>query len=582
MTTLNYRAGSGVRVDLEKLIASRMLIQANSGGGKSRAIRQLLEETHGKVQHLVIDPEGEFATLREKFDYVLAAKTGGDVIASPKLARMLCRKLVELGASAVLDLYDLPIGDRREFVKLFLAELMSLPRSLWRPIIVVIDEAHAFAPERGSGESQSTDAVINLCSQGRKRGFCPILATQRISKLHKDAAAELLNKLVGRTHLDVDVKRAADELGFNKEQGQQLKRLEPGQFFVYGPACPGDVTLVRTGNVITSHPEAGRVGAAAPPAPAKVKAMLSQLGDLPKEAEEEARTLADQQRVIRDLQIQIRKLERDGKTVEKTVTVVDQAAVDRAVAAAVKPYQNGLVTIKNNLFRAAQAMEAGHAAADQHIDQLLKIEPKNALPARTQRVASTAEVPRATERQSMAPRVKSGETRSDSRANSNGDLSGPEQRIVDAIAWQESIGIDEPSQVAVAFLANYTYGAGSFNNARGSLRQKGYVEYLAGDRIRLTDEGREHANAPATAPTNAELHARVLSVIGGPEQRLLRPLLDAWPESISNEDLARAANYAPGAGSYNNPRGRLRTLGLVEYVNGGVRAADLLFPEDRR
>jgi DNA helicase HerA-like ATPase len=78
--------------------------------------------------------------------------------------------------------------------------------------------------------------VITLCTQGRKRGYCAVLATQRLSKLHKDAAAELLNKLIGRTGLDVDVKRAGDELGFDKEQRQTLKTLAPGTFYAYGPA----------------------------------------------------------------------------------------------------------------------------------------------------------------------------------------------------------------------------------------------------------------------------------------------------------------------------------------------------------
>lgn len=41
MTTpvLSYKpTGSGVHVDLARLVASRMLVQSNSGGGKSRAI----------------------------------------------------------------------------------------------------------------------------------------------------------------------------------------------------------------------------------------------------------------------------------------------------------------------------------------------------------------------------------------------------------------------------------------------------------------------------------------------------------------------------------------------------------------
>ncbi|HET6372680.1 MAG TPA: hypothetical protein VFG76_05200, partial [Candidatus Polarisedimenticolia bacterium] len=46
------------------------------GGGKSWCLRRILEQTHGAIQHLVIDPEGEFASLRERFDYVHAAKHG--------------------------------------------------------------------------------------------------------------------------------------------------------------------------------------------------------------------------------------------------------------------------------------------------------------------------------------------------------------------------------------------------------------------------------------------------------------------------------------------------------------------------
>jgi DNA helicase HerA-like ATPase len=69
---------------------------------------------------------------------------------------------------------------------------------------VILDEAHIYCPERGSGDSESTEAVISLMSQGRKRGYAGIIATQRLSKLHKDAAAEANNVIIGRTWLDAD------------------------------------------------------------------------------------------------------------------------------------------------------------------------------------------------------------------------------------------------------------------------------------------------------------------------------------------------------------------------------------------
>jgi len=108
---------------------------------------------------------------------------------------------------------------------------------------------------------------------------------------------------------------------------------------------------------------------------------------------------------------------------------------------------------------------------------------------------------------------------------------------------------------------------------------KGLVDYLPGGLIRLTDAGAAVANAPEAPGTNEELHERVLDRLPGPEVRLLRPLLAAWPEPLSNDALARAASYAPGAGAFNNPKGRLRSLGLIEYPSAGhARARDLLFP----
>jgi len=207
-SALNGPRVRDIYLDVDRLIESRMLIQANSGGGKSYKIRRLLEQTHGLVQHVVLDVEGEFHTLRQKFDYVLAAKTGGDTGVDVKSAALLARRLLELGVSAVIDLYELKHHERVRFVRLFLEAMVDAPRSLWHPCLVVLDEAHQFIPQKG--EAESAGAVIDLMTRGRKRGFCGILATQRISKLHKDAAAEANVKLIGRASLDIDMQRAAD------------------------------------------------------------------------------------------------------------------------------------------------------------------------------------------------------------------------------------------------------------------------------------------------------------------------------------------------------------------------------------
>ena len=58
--------GDPVTIDLEELLATRLLVQGNSGSGKSHLLRRLLERSASEVQQIVIDPEGDFVTLSER------------------------------------------------------------------------------------------------------------------------------------------------------------------------------------------------------------------------------------------------------------------------------------------------------------------------------------------------------------------------------------------------------------------------------------------------------------------------------------------------------------------------------------
>lgn len=551
------RLSRDITIDVPRLIETRLLIQAQSGAGKSWALRRILEQTAPHVQQLVLDPEGEFATLREKFDYVIAAPRDADAVAHPRTASLLARRLLEHGASAILDIYDLPARDRHLFVQQFLGALLNAPRKLWHPCIVVVDEAHIFCAEKSQAES--TAAVIDLATRGRKRGLCALLATQRLSKLHKDAAAECLNKMIGRTGLDVDVARAKDELGItNKQEAmRQLRGLGPGEFFVFGPALCTGVERTKVGPVQTTHPKVGQRLLKAPPAPSsKLRKLLGELADLPKEAEEEARTVAELRQEITQLRRRTTQAEKQapaGGVPEAEVQKRIRKAVAEARAQSTPgprstDAEKALTSIVQTAQRALAKLEAVPKTASSYSDSIPGRAPMR-------------------ERSSTTVEPAEG-------------LTGPQQRIVDAIAWLESIGVDEPEHPAVAFMANYSYNSGGYNNARGRLNQQGLIQYTGDGRVRLTDAGRAVANFPAQPATNAELHERVLAKLPGPCRRLLQQLLAAYPLPMTNEQLATAAGYAINSGGYNNARGRLRSLGLVDYPEPGhVVARALLFPE---
>lgn len=290
-----------------------MLLQAGSGGGKSWAIRRILEQSFTSIPHIILDTEGEFSSLREKYDYILIGK-GLDITADPKTAAMLALRLWQERVSAIIDLYELSPWDRQAFVQHFVDAMVNAPKNIWKPVLLVIDEAHEYAPE--SDKSASGRALHLLASKGRKRQIGALFATQRISSLSKNIVASCKNKLIGYASETNDVKRAAFELGFTPAEARGLRDLDPGEFYVFGPALTKEVTKIRIGPVQTSHEQSsgGGIGRVAP-ASAKVKKALAKLADLPQEAAEEARTTKELKEALVVSQRRIRELEKAPKTV---------------------------------------------------------------------------------------------------------------------------------------------------------------------------------------------------------------------------------------------------------------------------
>ena len=54
------RTGEPGLIDLAELLATRLLVQGNSGSGKSHLLRRLLEQSAPLVQQAIIDTEGDF------------------------------------------------------------------------------------------------------------------------------------------------------------------------------------------------------------------------------------------------------------------------------------------------------------------------------------------------------------------------------------------------------------------------------------------------------------------------------------------------------------------------------------------
>ena len=245
-------SGSPVTIDLEELLATRLLVQGNSGSGKSHLLRRLLEKSAGEVQQIVIDPEGDFVTLAERYGHLAIEAADHD---EKEIARAAAR-IREHRASVVLSLEGLEAEGQMRCAAAFLSALFEAPRDHWYPALVVVDEAQLFAPAGGGEVAEevrraSLSAMTNLMCRGRKRGLAGIIATQRLAKLAKNVAAEASNFLMGRTFLDIDMARAADLLGMERRQAEAIRDLPRGTFLALGPAVSRRPVSVAIGEVET-------------------------------------------------------------------------------------------------------------------------------------------------------------------------------------------------------------------------------------------------------------------------------------------------------------------------------------------
>ncbi len=592
--TIGTAHGKNVGFDIAELLVTRLLVQANSGGGKSFLLRRILEQAFGKVQAIVIDPAGEFATLREKFGYVLVGEHG-ETPADIRSAALVAEKLLELRASAVCDLYSLKPGDRHRWVQKFLTAVMNAPKRLWHPVLFIVDEAHKFMPEKGEGESEAKEMMLSLASDGRKYGFCAIFATQRLAKLDKSGASELTNVLVGPTFMDIDLERAHKALGIvnadKREFNEQMRTMAPGHFWALGRAISKKRLLVKIGTIQTTHPTAGsgKYSAEPPPAPEKVRLLLPKLADLPKEAEDKARTEAEYKREIRELQTKLKASERaqaiavpaavppktdpqQAKTIRELRTLLGDtmkilakvnligfeganvntdeitaallkasAEVQRIAKQKLEGRQQEFDRLKAEVGRLLKRAES--QLSEEHIKIDVEVSKNEPVTVRT--------VP------APAPRVIN------EPANVDG-VTRAQMRILAAAAEFHAVGIADVSKKWLAARSGASHKSSSYGNNLGALRSRGLLDYRNGQ-VYLMPAGMELAGPRKQVLTQEEMAASCKQLLTPAQQSIFDALYRTYPNGISRDELAEAAGASPTSSSYGNNLGAMRSAGMIDY-----------------
>lgn len=638
MIAIGLAAGEVVYLNLRLFLRTRMLVTANAGGGKSYFLRLLAELLFPHVQVIIIDPEGEYFTLREKFGYALISHMpGSDSQPHILSAALLAHRLLEHKISAVCDISELKAPVRHTWIRLFLESLMEAPRHLRRRVVIIVDEAHLYCPEKGFGESEASSAMLDIATRGRKRGYTAVFASQRHAKVAKSATAELLNRMVGPTFEGADIERAFADLSIPKDEkhafAEQVKLLDEGNFNCIGRAISKKRILFKVNKVKTTHPDPDDLDKAhvmePPPAPQQVRALLAKLADLPQQAEQKAKTEAELKKEIaalkqradvaeRSLAIEKKRLAPPAprplpaakplpapKPLIETKIEVEQVDVPVVTEKVMKRLEAMLKRGEKLVERVSQFGKPIDDAAKElraSIGQVLSVDSAAIFEFKSRKLmerqgravrpmppappvhkpvpAKAVAVPKPQKPSKPEP-VREAAPAAGGGSGEEQVLTGRQKEILKSLVQFEALGITEVPRTWLTGWMGIKV-TGTFMNNLGGLRTMGYVDYIGAEKAKITDSGRMVAPTSDEEITTEGLLKHCKDAVNGRQQEMLDYLHQRPGQWVSREELAEAYNLKV-TGTFMNNLGGLHNAGMVDYgerkteEEGKVKIADWLF-----
>jgi len=273
-------------LDSQELITGRTLLCSISRYGKTWTARRIVEQVFGKTGLILVDVEGEYSTLRDKFPFLII---GRDVPLVPESAEFLADQILEHDLSAIIDGSDpqLDVAAFQEFLARFIDRFIAVETRARKPYLWILEEADELAPETGIARSICLGQVRKLVKKGGKRGLGTMVLTQRPAFVSKFVISQCPNKIIGRTEWPDDLAvlrkfgRIPEKLSDPESKDPYaLKSLDRGEFYVTGDFAERS-EIVKVGPVQTQH--LGATPLVVPPAPKELKDVLAQLSErLPK------------------------------------------------------------------------------------------------------------------------------------------------------------------------------------------------------------------------------------------------------------------------------------------------------------
>lgn len=574
------------------------------GSGKTCFGRVAAEEAHKARQRFcAIDLKGDWYGLKSsadgKRDGIPVVVFGGDHEDLPLedgAGAFVGETVAGLRQSCILDFENFSKGKRTRFLADFFEALYRRNRE---PLLLLLDEAQAYAPQKpGPEEARTLGAVQDIVKLGRKHGIGPVLFTQRGAGLNKEVS-ELCDVMVAfRTPGVIDQERVYGWLDHN---------LPDVRAFI----IPTNTSLagLPTGSAIfaSSHPDLKLSGvhavrrpetfdSSATPKVGQRRREPKKLADADVEAIRAKMGEAIERRKANDpklLQARIAELEKQAKarvdpkglyaqieTLQaklaeklKRAEAIKVPVVDKEVVSGLKTALSGVRAVRGVVAEVAQSITTGCnrlAAIAENLEEISKIASRiqvKAFPIHGN-IRESARLPREPLPEATAlpkPTKRATPTRDEPAPGRSESFSPGQKAVMIAVAQHGSC--ERPQ------LRTLTgYKRSTVNRIIGELLQLEYVQ-RNGSKIGPTESGKNALGEDwEPLPEGADLLAHWLKELPEGPKKVLELLAEEYPGEVPRATICERTGYAKS--TVNRILGEMKASRVCTTANGAVRMSE--------
>ncbi len=147
--------------------------------------------------------------------------------------------LVKKGIVSVINLRGIQPEIQEIAVARLLTEIFEeRKRGRIPPLLLLLEEAHSFAPERSFGVTAASRIVRTIASEGRKFGMGLCVVSQRPARIDKSVLSQCNTQIILKVTNPNDLRAISQSIeGFNQELEKEIMQLQPGVALVVGEAA---------------------------------------------------------------------------------------------------------------------------------------------------------------------------------------------------------------------------------------------------------------------------------------------------------------------------------------------------------